>query len=308
MSPEGLLEVASDVEFFAPAEDRTTRYEAIFVDEVQDYQTEWLRILQRYFLAEDGEFVVFGDEKQNVYDRTLDENKLPNTTIPGRWNELTDSYRLNAPLVAIAQDFQRSVYADKYTHDDELHIVQSDLFGTEPYVAYRHVPDLVAEDLYAFIQTQARELNVHPNDITVVSPVVEALRDLLDLFTAAGERVSHTFETNAEREDLKQQFDEGSEQFKREVEDIRRGRKVHFWMNAGTVKLSTIHSFKGWESHTVVLVLGESEEDHDDRFTTDELVYTAITRARHNLLVVEAGEGKYAEFFARHATPMQPTP
>ena len=51
------------------------KYSAIFVDEVQDYTTEWLRIVMRNFLLEpNGEFVVFGDPKQNLYQRPLDAN------------------------------------------------------------------------------------------------------------------------------------------------------------------------------------------------------------------------------------------
>ena len=51
------------------------KYSAVFVDEVQDYTTEWLRIIMQNFLLEpNGELVVFGDPKQNVYQRPLDTN------------------------------------------------------------------------------------------------------------------------------------------------------------------------------------------------------------------------------------------
>lgn len=294
----------SNEEFFAPAEDRTPRYPAIFVDEVQDYETPWLRILQRYFLDPDGEFVVFGDEKQNVYGHALGDDRRPNTTIPGAWNQLTDSYRLNAPLVALAQAFQRSVYADKYEPDAEPEVVQPDLFAEAPVVAYAHLPGLDAIGLYALVQRQARALGVHPNDLSVVSPLTSVLRDLDDAFHADGERTSRTFETNAERRALADSVGEGTGTFKRGIKDLRRGRKVHFQMNAGTVKLSTIHSFKGWEAHTVVLVLGESADAEDEPFTSDELVYTAITRARQNLLVVDMADGRYSDFFAAYAAPL----
>lgn len=294
----------SDEEFFAPVESRTPRYPAIFIDEVQDYETPWLRILQRYFLDPDGEFVVFGDEKQNVYGHALGEDRRPNTTIPGAWNQLTDSYRLNAPLVTLAQAFQRSVYADKYEHDAEPEVVQSDLFAAPPVVAYAHLPGLNAADLYALIQQQARTLSVHPNDLSIVSPLTSVLRDLDDAFSADGERTSKTFETNAERRELADLLSEGTETFRRRIKDIRRGRKVHFQMNAGTVKLSTVHSFKGWEAHTIVLVLGESVDADDEAFTSDELVYTAITRARQNLLIVDTADGRYSDFFGAHAAPL----
>lgn len=39
------------------------KYDTILIDEVQDYKSEWLTIIKDNFLAEDGEMVIFGDEK-----------------------------------------------------------------------------------------------------------------------------------------------------------------------------------------------------------------------------------------------------
>ena len=52
-----------DSTFFEHKKDRISKYRSIFIDEVQDYKTEWLELIVNYFLAEDGELVVFGDEK-----------------------------------------------------------------------------------------------------------------------------------------------------------------------------------------------------------------------------------------------------
>lgn len=305
IDPETFLDSCSNTDFFAVVEHTTPRYRAIFIDEVQDYETAWLRILKRYFLAPDGEFVVFGDEKQNVYGQPLDEDRRPNTTIPGRWNELTDSFRLNAELVALVQAFQSSIYADKYNFDANVSVMQTDLFDRRPFIAYGHRPGIPAAELFQIIQQQAQELGIHPNDLTVVSPLVDILRDLDACFrNIAGEKTSRTFESNEERELIAARHGEGTEAFRREIVDVRRGRKLHFWMNAGTVKLSTIHSFKGWEGHSIVLILGESTDPDEETFTSDELVYTAITRARQNLIVIDIGDGRYSGFFDANAAPL----
>ena len=39
------------------------------------------------------------------------------------------------------------------------------------------------------------------------------------------------------------------------------------------------------------------DEGNNDRFTTDELIYTAITRARHNLFIINLGQDTYDSFF-----------
>jgi ATP-dependent exoDNAse (exonuclease V) alpha subunit len=66
-------------------------------------------------------------------------------------------------------------------------------------------------------------------------------------------------------------------------------------MKTGTIKLSTIHSFKGWEINTLFLFI-EPEKDEKE-FTNAELVYTALTRAKRNLIVFNLGNKKYDEFF-----------
>ena len=78
-----------------------------------------------------------------------------------------------------------------------------------------------------------------------------------------------------------------------ELDRIRNMRKYRFNMNSGTIKICTIHSFKGWEISTIVLVLGNDS-------INDELVYTAITRAKQNLIVINLGNEKYHTFFAEH--------
>lgn len=38
---------------------------------------------------------------------------------------------------------------------------------------------------------------------------------------------------------------------KQKEQELERSRKVGFWMQNGKIKLSTIYSFKGWESSNV---------------------------------------------------------
>ncbi len=67
---------------------------------------------------------------------------------------------------------------------------------------------------------------------------------------------------------------------------IRDNKKFNFWMNSGNIKISTIHSFKGWESETVFLIL---QKHFDGDSTFNELLYTGITRTRSNLVVINLG-------------------
>jgi ATP-dependent exoDNAse (exonuclease V) alpha subunit len=73
-------------------------------------------------------------------------------------------------------------------------------------------------------------------------------------------------------------------------------------MNSGVVKMSTIHSFKGWEVPTLFLLL----DNMNDRFPKHELIYTAITRCRFNLVVLSIGSQTYSDFFKRKCNIFQP--
>lgn len=299
------LAAADDERLFEPVRDRLPRYDAVFIDEVQDYKEPWIRLVKRYFLAEGGELVVFGDEKQNVYDRPLDERRMPNTTIPGRWNELTDSFRLHRRSVDLARAFHDAFYGDRYRPDADVEVRQTDLFDAPPRMAHVRPEATDPDALFAVVQGALRAWDVHPDDVSLVAPRVEALCPLEARFRRHGERTTAAFETEEEAALLERRHGAGTPAFRRAVDDVRRHRKYNFQMHAGTVKLSTIHSFKGWEIHTLVLLLPPPTGGGDD--ANDELVYTALTRCRHNLLVVDLGDPRYRAFFEAHLTPLDAT-
>lgn len=57
------------------------------------------------------------------------------------------------------------------------------------------------------------------------------------------------------------------------------------------IKISTIHSFKGWESHTIIMLVtpGTTED------VLDELLYVGITRAKTNLFIFNFGNILFEE-------------
>ena len=119
----------SDTNFFEPVKDEIKKYKAIFIDEIQDYTTSWLETIHNYFLEEDGEFVVFGDEKQNIYNRPLDENSDPRTVgIRGDWNKsLNTSKRFAYEIGRLTLEYQKEFMAKKYSVD-ELQIIANPTF------------------------------------------------------------------------------------------------------------------------------------------------------------------------------------
>jgi len=58
------------------------------------------------------------------------------------------------------------------------------------------------------------------------------------------------------------------------------------------MKLSTLHSFKGFESPTVFVLVNELDGP--------ELVYTGLTRSKENIVILLPGGSRYFDFFARY--------
>ena len=295
---------AADIEdFFSTAKDRIHRYKTILIDEVQDYKPEWLRLLVNYFLDSDGEFVVYGDEKQNIYGRDMGSDKFPVVpTVPGRWNELKESFRMESEPLRIAQSFQDFYFKERYQIDNDVKIVQSDIFETPAKLRYYGSS---GNSIFQTIRDEILADSIHPNDLVVLSPTHETIRSLEHRFRhIARERTAHAGETEEEYKRLlrKHRLENSTNPnkhsyFKRDLDSIRRGRKVHFWPNAGTVKLSTIYSFKGWEAHTLILVVENTQTVEADG-SLDELIYTALTRARKNLIIFD-NAGLYRDFFSQ---------
>ena len=307
------LDVFDQVDFFAGKTKDSHRYKTILIDEVQDYKEEWLRLLTNDFLAEDGEFVVFGDEKQNVYGREMGNDRFPKIPgVPGQWNQLKESFRMGTSTLRIAQSFQNFYFKDRYEIDKDITIMnQLNLFEKPGEIRYHFKPQINSKDTYHLIRSEILSLNIHPDDLVILAPTYGTIRNLEYNFRKiAHEKTTHICETEEEYDVLlekhklqdhqypdkdTQSKQRNIESMERDRDNIRHGRKLYFQPHHGTVKFSTIHSFKGWEAHTLILVISNTD-GVEKKELMNELIYTALTRASKNLIVIDPS-GLYQEFF-----------
>ena len=286
-----------DITFFESIKDKINKYDAIFIDEIQDYKKQWIQIIREYFLVKSGEFVVFGDEKQNVYHRELDNDKRPYTGIPGRWNELKQSHRLRTKAIGLASKYQKHLLRERYILD-EMEVIQGQFnFGEESikYLIFDRGTSI--KQICEVITSQITFFNVHPNDVAILSLSIDFLRELdFIIRNTTHEKTTTAFETKEMWETIKS-HDLSKESLKSELIKIRRGMKFNFWANRGMIKLSTIHSFKGWEVDTLFLIIENEYDITENEMATEELIYAGITRCRRNLVIINIGNQKYHEFF-----------
>ena len=288
-----------DPNFFENAHN-IKKFDAIFIDEVQDYQTLWLQLLRKYFLKEDGEFVVFGDPKQNIYHRPIDANgDIRLGIIPGEWNhELDKSMRFANPALAdLAIAFQKNLYKS----NEQINVSyptpnEGFQFNLLKYQNFElNSPLEVIYDIcIEFINANGLSIQ----DVAIIAPQTEILRQIDYLYRKeTGNATTVTFVKKESVEKISRQSSIASYEFKRDYDRLEKVENNRFTMATRNLKLSTIQSFKGWEAQTIICIIQDDAFADDNIITSPELIYTGITRAKENLFVINLGVNKYHEFF-----------
>jgi len=274
----------SNLSVFEAHKDEIFKYHSIFIDETQDYKPEWIKIIRQYFLKDNSEMVLFGDEKQNIYERDIDNER--NTKVVqgfGVWQKLNKSIRhkQNSHILTLAKTFQQKFFNEKYDIDKyEENPIQREILGLGINKVSKYSTEKLNE-VVSLIFKNIKENDIHPNDVTILCSKIRTIREIDYIIrNEFNEKTLTTFETKEMSE---------IHHFKKEIDNIRKVKKIGFNLNNGVLKLSTIHSFKGYESPTVFLIIDDN--DHS------EMVYVGITRAKFNIMIFLNENSKYMDFF-----------
>lgn len=368
----------SNKQLFLEKKNDIKTYDVILIDEIQDYKRGWMEIIKECFLSENGEYVLFGDVKQNIYNNTT-EGKDVSTNVRGV-TELKNCFRSDFKIKDLAIHYQKEFFKNKYEIDN-FNAKQNNLeldFGRSQQgcINYIHLANTDnVTSLYTIIHENAINKDIPPNDITILGHSISLLKKfdayyryssnektntmfetiemvyrmglnnmkknnhpiwlkdgislikcqndyktdnafnqlsvlftIYDLYKEYGEKFKNkldyytskfrtttndylTFREKYESEINKFIQDFGPNRQTSNLKMIRNNKKIHFYMNSGTVKISTVHSFKGWESETLFLIL---EKKHSQmQMTFDEILYTGITRSKSNLVIINFGNEEY---------------
>ena len=259
------------------------RYDAILIDEGQDFRREWWLAL-RSALKPDGEMLLAVDRAQNIYGvENWVDGDLRHTGLSSNWYELPVSYRMPEPLIDLAATFAKSflpaseailprppnrgldLAPDRlsWTQCDEANAVQACLAA---------ISDLLK------ISTRvvaAADLTFITDDAEIGSAIVEAMWAQLKI------RCIHTLGSVGDSKEQR-------------VKESRR-KKLAFHKGDGRAKVTTIQSFKGWEASALVLYVSKAE--NADQLS---LVYTGMTRLkaldRGALMSVVSSAGRLESF------------
>lgn len=263
------------------------KYDTILIDEIQDYRPEWIKIIRSFFLEEDGEMILFGDEKQNIYSRELDGQRRSKVIEGfGEWIKLTKSYRYKkqSPIIPLVDAFQKNFLLKNYEIDtDESFQLSLTNIGVNAYNLYeKNNLSSIAEQIIEIAQNN----KIHPNDISIISSQDNILRQLDNILRTSEKHREKTLCTFPSLEVTRHP------KYSKKYKEISASKKKGFNLNSGVMKLSSTHSFKGFESPFIFLIVNDKD--------TPEIVFTGLTRTKENLVVFLETGSPYFDFFSRH--------
>ncbi len=259
----------------------TTRYDAILIDEGQDFAVEWLRSLTELLDVHSDSLLVCLDPAQNIFGRTATYKSAGINVIGKRPITLSKSYRNTSEILSLARRFSK--VQDTLPDPDEEPAMESLLFpidvnrhGQQPQI----ICGLHAADQIQFILD---EIEAHIDSCTA------NWHDIAVIYTSrfyAGfvERFQTAFQERFSADKLYW------------VSESQKS-KMASNLSAPSVKLSTIESVKGLEFRIVFLVGIEMlPRPNCDEASERKLAYVGLTRAQDLLYVLgSAATGLFQE-------------
>ena len=237
-----------------------TRYDAILVDEGQDYRPFWWNIL-RQVCKPDGEMLLVADATQDVYGtaKSWTDDVMKGAGFPGgRWAQLHVSYRLPPDALNLARSF-----AEAFLPQDAIDLPEPEQGSLDLYPCnLRWVqcdPDeaeKACSDEILSMMRQTGKNGMANADITMLASDMKSGAAVVQRLSEYGIRAVDTFSEDKQES---------------------RRRKMGFYMGDAKIKATTLHSFKGWEARLLVVYI--SEAAHMESLA---LVYAGLTRLKRS--------------------------
>jgi len=239
-------------------EERGTRlFDAILIDEGQDYLPLWLKVLCKA-CKPDGEILFISDDTQNVYGtaQSRNEDNMNEAGIGVRPSELKQTYRLGPVTAELARSFAQT-FLPKERCDPPKHTQHSLFVGKEilkwVQCNLETGPELCADEMRLLME-QTGQHSLANADITLLTEDMKSGNSITEM-------LKKKYRINTRNTYGK---------------DHRR-KKMAFFMGDAAIKATTVHSFKGWESRLIVVYV--NNDSSEEALAT---IYTGLTRLKQD--------------------------
>lgn len=219
-------------------------YDAILIDEGQDFTAGWWQLLRSRVLAPGGEMLIVADPTQDVYGRYEWEvdDSIGGTGLSGPWGELYGTYRNPDDLVGFANDFASTdldgeVLAMVKAEDHTAVVGDLTAHGSiRRWTNVDRVNDLGRAVGLEVVRMLKDNPTLTPGDVTFLCDYHHDGVAAVRVIESAGIPVHHIFS--------------------RDPDAPRRRRKHRFWPDVDAVTGCTMHSYKGWETPALAVGIG----------------------------------------------------
>ncbi len=231
-------------------------YDAVLVDEGQDFTVEWWNLLRRHVVRPDGEMLLVSDPMVDLGSKgTWDD---PDVRLAAGfdepWIEMSSSYRMSRGLIEPLNEFARCYLDDvgimPSVPDDQEAVVGQVASEVRTWRNIDRVADLGIEIGRQVVRLLREHPTLAPGDVVFLCEYHHDGLAAAELIEDAGYPTHHVYSRDP---------------------DARVERKARFRPEAAAVKGCTVHSFKGWESPAVVVGIAVEERSR-------RLAYAGMTR------------------------------
>lgn len=248
------------------------QYSAILIDEGHDFKPEWFKLVVKMLNPESNSLLVMYDDAQSIY-RSRKKPRYSFSSVgiqaQGRTTILKLNYRNTAQILAVARAFAGDLLTETQLDDDQAPVVppmSAGRHGAKP--SLTKLPHLKAEaDAIAQRLRDANKTGTPWRDMAVLYRRNEIGRTLTEALRM---------------KDIPCQW-----------QGDRRAGVDHLH---DSVKLITMHSSKGLEFPLVCIPsFGASPAKGEEETDEGQLLYVAMTRATHELVMTYSETGKLVE-------------
>lgn len=263
-----------------------TDYTYVIVDEGQDFTQDQIDKLLNYIQPE--RFLLLEDDSQDIYGTYSERESKDVLRIGQRPFTLKKSYRLPTSIATLANGLNH--WAGYYNDSSE------NIAGIPKQMSFDTTASWFNGNYNTCLQSLADSLKrevengTTPSNVTILVSEVAHGWDVCDILDKLDVPFTAAFESREEYENLKAQY--VGDRFEWAHNSLRRGYKVEFVQGREGVKVSTLHSYKGWQADTVYVLFAPKVDVVDPMQQTHHL-YTAITRSQNYVTVFCAAERFY---------------
>ncbi|GIP65105.1 DNA helicase [Virgibacillus pantothenticus] len=260
------------------------KYDAVLIDEGQDFKSEWLRLVSLLLNEETYSMLLVEDRAQTINHRGRNYLQNAGLDFRGRSKILQINYRNTSQIINFAWDFYQA-------HAVSKKVITGTVEGQEiipPLSTRRKGPDPVlarAASLHEEAQMVARAMKKLHQEKKV------PYEEMLVLY-----RVRRTYKINVINI-LKSTFKQHQIPYKWVTENQE--TKRNYKKDDGSAKIFTLDSSKGLDFQAVFIVNADNtpfalEEDNDREAA---LMYIGMTRAIEYLMISYSGKTEYTDYF-----------